>query len=74
MNSLRLSSVQRRLRRMLSQIVLLLAIVPDARADNRRWNDGTGSGVFNAPGNWVGGVAPGVLDVVQFGRMQPPSS
>jgi hypothetical protein len=50
----------------------LLAIVANAHAANRRWNNGTGSFVFNTGGNWVGGgMPPGVLDVAQFGISAP---
>ena len=70
MNTLRLSSVPRRLRRMLSPIILLLATVPDASAANRRWSDG--NGIFSVPGNWQGGIVPGVNDVAQFGLSSSP--
>jgi hypothetical protein len=52
--------------------VLLLALASDSHADNRRWNNGTRSFIFNTGGNWVGGgTAPGVLDVAQFGISAP---
>src|SRR4051812_23167073 len=53
--------------------VLLLEMVAAADAANKRWNNGTGSGVFNTGGNWVGGgAAPGSLDVAQFGISAAP--
>src|SRR3954469_12815777 len=55
------------LRWSLSLALLLLAMVAHAHAANNRWNNGTGSFVFNTGANWVGGAAPGLLDVAQFG-------
>src|SRR3954453_9475527 len=53
--------------------VLLLEMVVAADAANKRWNNGTGSGVFNTGGNWVGGgAAPGSFDVAQFGISAAP--
>jgi hypothetical protein len=54
-------------------VLLLSALVLNASAADRRWNNGTGAFVFNTPGNWVGGgTAPGVLDVAQFGLSASP--
>src|SRR5688500_17489430 len=52
--------------------VLLFALASNGEAADRRWNNATGSLVFNTGGNWVGGVTPGPLDVAQFGRSPPP--
>jgi len=47
---------------------MFFAFAAESDAANRRWNNGTGSFVFNTPGNWQGGgTAPGLLDVAQFG-------
>ncbi len=50
----------------------VLVVGSSAQAENRRWNNGTASLVFNTGGNWVGGVTPGSLDVAQFGLSPPP--
>src|SRR4051794_10172806 len=51
----------------------VLIISSTAHAANRRWNNGTGTSVFNTAGNWVGGgTAPGSLDVAQFGLSSAP--
>lgn len=52
-------------------LAVWLAIVGDALAVDRRWNNGTGSFVFGTAGNWQGGIAPGALDVAQFGISAP---
>jgi hypothetical protein len=50
----------------------VLVISSAAHAANRRWNDAAPGDSFYTPGNWLGGVVPGVLDVAQFGRSPPP--
>jgi T5SS/PEP-CTERM-associated repeat protein len=48
-------------------LIALLSTAAEADAANKRWSNGSGSFVFNAAGNWTGGVTPGLLDVSQFG-------
>lgn len=57
-------------RRCLLAALLLTALAPQSRAANIRWT--AGNGTFHTGGSWQGGVAPGLLDVAQFGRSAAP--